>query len=179
MGNSEVIKHCVSIAFPPTAPGGTPGFRQNVLSINIPTNSVSNSAEGNASTLYPINPITAIQYFDEGVEGFGHWKVLLSMKCERHLRKFRRADAKRFAIIEKKIKYILYLYFTVRGSLLRRELSHGFFSEDNQKRLTGPKTDIPIFEAKMEGDTRLVYTVDCVIGNSGQVSMIAIAQVVT
>ena len=52
---------------------------------------------------------------------------------------------------------------------LCRELSWGFFSDDNQKKLTGPRTEIPIFEAKMEGDTRLVYTVDCVVGETGQV----------
>jgi hypothetical protein len=30
------------------------------------------------------------------------------------------------------------------------------FSADNQKRLTGPGTEVPIFEAKMTGDSRLV-----------------------
>jgi hypothetical protein len=50
-----------------------------------------------------------------------------------------------------------------------RELSWGFFSNDNQKKLTGPRTEIPVFEAKMEGDTRLVYTVDCVVDEAGQV----------
>lgn len=50
-----------------------------------------------------------------------------------------------------------------------RELSWGFFSDDNQKKLTGPRTEIPIFEAKMEGDTRLVYTVDCVVDGTGRV----------
>jgi hypothetical protein len=37
-----------------------------------------------------------------------------------------------------------------------RELSNGHFSDDNQKRLNGPDTDIPIFEAKMTRDLRLV-----------------------
>lgn len=37
-----------------------------------------------------------------------------------------------------------------------RELSHGHFSDDNQKRLTGPNTSIPIYEAKMTSDSRLV-----------------------
>jgi hypothetical protein len=54
--------------------------------------------------LYPINPIGTLQYFDDGIDGFGLWKILLLTKCERDLRKCRRADAKRFAIIEKKIK---------------------------------------------------------------------------
>ena len=37
-----------------------------------------------------------------------------------------------------------------------RELSNGHFSEDNQKRLNGPDTEIPIFEAKTTRDSRLV-----------------------
>ena len=37
-----------------------------------------------------------------------------------------------------------------------RELSKGHFSDDNQKRLTGSDKDIPIYEAKMTRDTRLV-----------------------
>lgn len=39
-----------------------------------------------------------------------------------------------------------------------RELSHGHFSYDNQKKLTGAKTIIPVYEAKMTGDTRLVVS---------------------
>jgi len=37
-----------------------------------------------------------------------------------------------------------------------RHLSQGHFSRDNQKSLTGAKTGLPIYEAKMTGDTRLV-----------------------
>ena len=51
------------------------------------------------------------------------------------------------------------------------ELSHGFFSASNQKKLLGQDTDLPVFEAKMERDTRLVYTVDCVMDNSGEVGL--------
>ena len=39
-----------------------------------------------------------------------------------------------------------------------RELSHGHFSDDNQKKLTGTKTITPVYEAKMTGDTRLVVS---------------------
>jgi len=49
------------------------------------------------------------------------------------------------------------------------ELSRGFFSASNQKKLLGQDTDLPVFEAKMERDTRLVYTVDCVMDDSGEV----------
>ena len=42
--------------------------------------------------------------------------------------------------------------------MLSRDLSHGHFSEDNQKRLVGSNLDVPVFEAKMTGDTRLVVS---------------------
>ena len=37
-----------------------------------------------------------------------------------------------------------------------RELSKGHFSADNNKRLSGSFTPVPIFEAKMTRDLRLV-----------------------
>ncbi|KAJ7671947.1 hypothetical protein B0H17DRAFT_1208872 [Mycena rosella] len=64
----------------------------------------------------------------------------------RDLRDHSRRDRKVFAIIIKKIK----------------ELSNGHFSPDNQKRLNGNHVEIPIYEAKMTGDLRLVYQIDCV-----------------
>ena len=38
-----------------------------------------------------------------------------------------------------------------------RQLSNGHFSDENQKRLSG-STGIPIFEAKMQRDLRLVVS---------------------
>lgn len=35
-------------------------------------------------------------------------------------------------------------------------MSNGHFSDDNQKKLTGKDVGVPIFEAKMTRDTRLV-----------------------
>ncbi|KZV73052.1 hypothetical protein PENSPDRAFT_325053 [Peniophora sp. CONT] len=55
-----------------------------------------------------------------------------------------RRDAKMYAIFVKKL----------------RELSLGFFSQDNQKHFTDRNTAVPIFEAKMTRDTRLIYQVD-------------------
>ena len=55
-----------------------------------------------------------------------------------------------------------------------RELSNGFFSESNQKRLAGEDTGVPIYEAKMTRDTRLVYTIDCIPNASGKVCMVVI-----
>ncbi|KAI1785420.1 hypothetical protein LXA43DRAFT_132940 [Ganoderma leucocontextum] len=92
-----------------------------------------------------VQPMKAALYFDSA-KGFGEWRILISTRADRDLRQARRRDAKLFQIFVKKIK----------------ELSNGQFSEDNQKRLTGLDVEIPIYEAKMTSDTRLVYQVDCV-----------------
>ncbi|KAI1785582.1 hypothetical protein LXA43DRAFT_1185708 [Ganoderma leucocontextum] len=99
-----------------------------------------------APAAYPlVQPMKAALYFDSA-EGFGEWRILISTRADRDLRQARRRDAKLFQIFVKKIK----------------ALSNGHFSDDNQKRLTGLDIEIPIYEAKMTGDTRLVYQVDCV-----------------
>ncbi|GJE94213.1 hypothetical protein PsYK624_103810 [Phanerochaete sordida] len=95
---------------------------------------------------YPmVQPMKAAFHFDS-VDGFGEWQILVSTRADRNLREYKRSDQKIFAIILKKIK----------------ELSNGHFSDDNQKKLTGKDVGVPIFEAKMTRDTRLVYQVDCV-----------------
>jgi hypothetical protein len=59
---------------------------------------------------------------------------------------------------------LLILYFI-------RELSEGFFSASNQKHLVGNDNEVPVFEAKMTGDTRLVYSIDCVADATGEVGL--------
>lgn len=68
----------------------------------------------------------------------------ISSACVAQLRTFLRADKKIFHVIRKKIV----------------ELSKGFFSDSNHKRLVGGADDFPILEAKMTGDLRLVYRID-------------------
>lgn len=98
------------------------------------------------SPAYPIvQPMKAALYFDSA-EGFGEWRILISTRADGHLRQARRKNRTLFDIIIKKIK----------------ELSNGHFSDDNQKQLTGTETDVPIYEAKMTRDSRLVYQIDCV-----------------
>ncbi|KAI0079047.1 hypothetical protein K474DRAFT_723989 [Panus rudis PR-1116 ss-1] len=102
--------------------------------------------EGDVPAAYPmVQPLKAALYFDSA-DGFGEWRILISTRADRNLREAKRKDPNLFRIIVKKIK----------------ELSNGHFSDDNQKRLTGSDNDIPIYEAKMTRDTRLVYQVDCV-----------------
>ncbi|KAG2091484.1 uncharacterized protein F5147DRAFT_822994 [Suillus discolor] len=101
---------------------------------------------------YPmVQPMKAALYFDNA-DGFGEWRILISTEASKNLREFRRADEKIFRIIVKKIK----------------QLSNGHFSEDNHKRLNGPDTGIPIHEAKMTRDLRLVYQIDCVLDRDGE-----------
>ncbi|KAF9647525.1 hypothetical protein BDM02DRAFT_3187952 [Thelephora ganbajun] len=92
-----------------------------------------------------IQPMKASLYF-EGIEGFGGWAILLSTRALKDLRDVKRSDGAMFRIVMKKIK----------------QLSQGHFSPDNQKRLTGLVTKLPIYEAKMTNDTRLVYHIDCI-----------------
>lgn len=40
-----------------------------------------------------------------------------------------------------------------------RELSEGFFSDSNQKLLSGNAKDIPIYEAKLSRDLRIIVRV--------------------
>ncbi|KAG1777307.1 hypothetical protein EV702DRAFT_1102293 [Suillus placidus] len=98
-----------------------------------------------------VQPMKAALYFDNA-DGFGEWRILISTEAYKNLREFRRADEKIFKIIVKKIK----------------QLSNGHFSDDNHKRLNGPDAGIPIHEAKMTRDLRLVYQIDCVPDQDGK-----------
>ncbi len=106
---------------------------------------------------YPnIQPMKAALYFDS-VEGFGDWPILISTRADKNLREAKRDDQKTFRIYLKKIRLgSRFCFFNASAHLVCRELSNGHFSDDNQKRLTGSDNDVPIYEAKMTRDTRLV-----------------------
>ncbi|CDO74781.1 hypothetical protein BN946_scf185001.g29 [Trametes cinnabarina] len=108
------------------------------------TDVLAEAENDEAPPAYPsVQPMRAALYFDSA-DGFGQWRILISTRADRNLRQARNKNPDLFEIIIKKIK----------------ELSRGQFSEDNQKRLSGLNVEIPIYEAKMTGDTRLVYQVD-------------------
>ena len=90
-----------------------------------------------------ISPEKAKPFLDTP-EGFGEWHMFISSAAVRHLRDFRRRDQEIYGIILKKIQ----------------QISHGHFSESNQKRLRGGDGSGAIFEAKMTSDLRLVYQID-------------------
>ncbi|KAL0950586.1 hypothetical protein HGRIS_007378 [Hohenbuehelia grisea] len=90
----------------------------------------------------------------ENAEGFGEWRVLISGAADKYLRETHKKNPTLFDIVIKKIK----------------ELSLGHFSRDNQKHLAGASTEIPIYEAKMTGDSRLVYHTDCIMDHVTEVA---------
>ncbi|KAI6137063.1 hypothetical protein F5141DRAFT_66140 [Pisolithus sp. B1] len=93
-----------------------------------------------------VQPMKTALYFDNA-DGFGEWRILIGTNVTKKLRELRRNDQKKFRVVYKKIK----------------ELSNGQFSDDNQRRLDGVLSGVPVFEAYIERDLRLVYQIDCVL----------------
>ncbi|KAJ7479993.1 hypothetical protein B0H11DRAFT_1263344 [Mycena galericulata] len=112
-----------------------------------PTTVSQKVAPADSEALYPaVQLMKFARLYCDSATGFGEWAINISPRGERDLRDHSRRDRKIFGIILKKIK----------------ELSNGHFSPDNQKRLNNNHVEIPIYEAKMTGDLRLVYQIDCV-----------------
>ncbi|KIM51664.1 hypothetical protein SCLCIDRAFT_33253 [Scleroderma citrinum Foug A] len=86
------------------------------------------------------------------VDGFGEWQVVISSRATKYLRELRRRDGKMIVCVLKKI----------------RQLSRGEFSGNNYKRLRGPSHGVPIYEAEILSDLRLVYQIDCIPDDGGQ-----------
>ncbi|KAI6140538.1 hypothetical protein BKA82DRAFT_4212657 [Pisolithus tinctorius] len=80
--------------------------------------STSVAVETQPSAYPTVQPMKAALYFDNA-DGFGEWRVLIGTDVTKKLTEFRENDRQKFKIVVKKIK----------------ELSHGRFSDDNQKRL--------------------------------------------
>lgn len=78
--------------------------------------------------------------------GFGEWIVTIAPRAERDLRDYNRRGRKTFTAIVKKM----------------RDLSNGDFSPDNYQQLNGGDVEIPIYEAKITEDLKLVYQIDCI-----------------
>ncbi|KAH9910160.1 uncharacterized protein B0H18DRAFT_516086 [Fomitopsis serialis] len=128
----------------------TDTIKGTYITRDVSASTASQRVEGSTGTeetasAYPfVQPLKAALYFDSA-KGFGEWTVLISTSAHADLRQMRKKSLDLFNITVKKI----------------RELSNGHFSPDNHKQLT-VNADIPIFEAKMTGDSRLVYQIDCV-----------------
>ncbi|KAG7450850.1 uncharacterized protein BT62DRAFT_1001665 [Guyanagaster necrorhizus] len=98
---------------------------------------------------YPnVQPMKSALYFDTA-EGFGEWTVVISTDADNFLRSARKKNLYTFNITMKKIK----------------ELSCGHFTNNNQKPLSGSVAEVPVFEAKITRDLRLVYQIDLIPGD--------------
>lgn len=108
---------------------------------------------------YPaVQPLKAALYFDSAA-GFGPWGIWIGQRACKNLRAMRKKDPKTFTLIQEKLKCVRVLsHARIVLIVVCRELSYGQFSGDNLKRLTGIETVVPIFEAKIAKDTRLVVS---------------------
>ncbi|KAI6106479.1 hypothetical protein EV401DRAFT_513423 [Pisolithus croceorrhizus] len=97
----------------------------------------------------PLDPILATSDIDR----FGEWTILMASSATKDLFQLRRRDAKMATCVLKKI----------------RQLSKGEFSGNNYRALRGPSHGIPIYQAEVLSNLRLVYQIDCVLDNGGQV----------
>ncbi|KAG9101942.1 hypothetical protein FS749_001473 [Ceratobasidium sp. UAMH 11750] len=124
--------------------------QDNILNSStvLPTSESNNTNISTTSAPDPgafphIRPLGAAKYFDNASE-LGAWPVVVSGRAVAHLRQIQKGDNHVFRMVRKKIT----------------ELSQGFFSDDNQKRLLGLETEVPIYEAKVSRDLRIVYQID-------------------
>lgn len=100
---------------------------------------------------------------DAASSKFGEWPVVVSQRGIKHLRQYVETDRDVFLRIEKKIKYVILLLETCMRplpSFLHRQLSVGFFSVPNHKKLLDKDQGIPIYTADLGGDLCLIYHVD-------------------
>ncbi|CAE6484842.1 unnamed protein product, partial [Rhizoctonia solani] len=127
-----VIPH-ITTATMPYSSQAKPGSHNKPTGVN----------EGVDTSLESIRTLASTKYFDDW-SGRGAWSIVIANRAVGDLRRIRKGDGHVFRMISKKIK----------------ELSQGFFSDDNQKRLVGLNTEVPIYEAKVSRDLRIVYQID-------------------
>ncbi|KAG8924689.1 hypothetical protein FRC02_010261, partial [Tulasnella sp. 418] len=92
--------------------------------------------------------------FDARDASLGPWQILFSTKCYGHWRQLGKTDPTLFKVVHRKIK----------------ELSFGFFSDNNQMLLAGEGTEVPIFSAALTNDRHIIYKIDCGFPPSTDVS---------
>ncbi|KAJ6573822.1 hypothetical protein DFH09DRAFT_1361892 [Mycena vulgaris] len=105
----------------------------------------NNDPQPIASYIAP-QPLKFSTLYRRRATGFGEWEITIAPRAERDLREYSRRDRKTFVIIVKTM----------------RDLSNGDFSADNYKQINGGNVEIPIYEAKVTEELRIVYQVDCV-----------------
>ncbi|ORY76949.1 hypothetical protein BCR35DRAFT_332754 [Leucosporidium creatinivorum] len=101
-----------------------------------------------------ILPLRAASYFEDVASEGGEWTLLIAGRALKDWRALK--DPVRTGAVEKMLI----------------ALSHGDFGGDNQKQLVGNHGEVPIYEAKVLGDLRLVYQVDVLPQGRDQVTQI-------
>ncbi|KAM5542268.1 hypothetical protein V8D89_004141 [Ganoderma adspersum] len=124
---------------PPPPPLAVTISAQRRDSINSPISPIVPFSSASHGAFPLVQPMKAALYFDNA-DGFGLWRIQMSGRADRDLRQWRNRDAEIFEIIIAKVK----------------DLSNGNFTKDNHKKLTGGDVAVPIYEAKMTKNMRLV-----------------------
>ncbi|KAF9523644.1 hypothetical protein CPB83DRAFT_681179 [Crepidotus variabilis] len=127
-------------------PEALPNIKTDVPSVQHEDSALDAPITEDFPAVYPmVQPLKGALYFDTP-DGFGKWRIFISSKASAHLRHYRDNNPKVFSTIKNTIMF----------------LSHGNFLPDKHKPLKGSGTIVPIYEAKMGGDLRLIYIVDCI-----------------
>ncbi|KAK0207928.1 hypothetical protein DFS33DRAFT_393620 [Desarmillaria ectypa] len=144
-------------------PGTSISLKDRCITSVSPIEEERNTSGSVVPSAYPIvQPMKSALYFDTA-EGFGEWTVIISTNADNFLRSAHKKDLSTFNVTVKKMK----------------ELSCGRFSDNNQKRLSGTATEVPIFEAKISRDLRLIYQIDIIPGEDREQQAIKIFGIYT
>ncbi|KAI6141016.1 hypothetical protein BKA82DRAFT_4362564 [Pisolithus tinctorius] len=104
------------------------------------------------------------------VDQFGEWTILMASSATKDLFQLRRRDAKMAECVLKKIRQVSLRSQEQAMSQFCtcRQLSRGEFSGNNYKAFHGPSHGIPIYQAEVLSNLRLVYQIDCTLDDDGQ-----------
>ncbi|KAK0198015.1 hypothetical protein F5146DRAFT_1130959 [Armillaria mellea] len=156
----EVLKFYLELL---CRPGVTLSLKEHWIISTFPLEDRKNASGSEVKPfVYPVQPMKSALYFDTA-EGFGQWTVVVSSDADNFLRSTHKKDVFTFNLTVKKIK----------------ELSCGHFTDNNQKRLSGGATEVPIFEAKVSRNLRLVYQIDIIPGDDNEQQAIKIFGIYT
>lgn len=87
------------------------------------------------------------------IDRFGELTILMASSATKDLLQLRRHDTKMTECVLKRF----------------RQLSRGNFSGNNLRSLHRPSHGIPIYQAEVLSNLRLVYQIDCALDDDGQV----------
>ncbi|KAK0444909.1 uncharacterized protein EV420DRAFT_1721414 [Desarmillaria tabescens] len=145
-------------------PGISIPLKERCITSTSPIKEENKNPSGSVvPSAFPIvQPMKSALYFDTA-EDFGDWTVIISTNADNFLRTAHKKDLFTFNITVKKIK----------------ELSCGYFTDNNQKRLSGSATEVPVFEAKIARNLRVIYQINVIPGDDGEQQAIKIFGIYT